>query len=570
MNKIGVVKSKILKKLTESFSTNDKSEMKTIVSKIVSNKEFKEMYLFYEEIENKYFDNVDTAKLYVEELNLILKNKTKNMSKFCKELNENLKGIETETHELYSYLDQLSEDDNLSNLDKKVIAKKKLVEHLTNKKETKIEEGVDYTSNENLLYSVLANNFNALYSQNLNEEQKEELKNILSMSDVDLISSFIPTKSVYSGYTINYSTYDAEIEFWRRLVVNTSHLWRSKGSRKAIEFLFEFIGAPEQLVNFNEHVYMAKKPLNVEIFKLILNEITGTDNITTYNIDEDGFPKILPNTPYTYYQSNGLWYRQTAGQNAGIDILDGNNPHIGPYDGGKDYLDQFRCLIGQFSATTIAIGEDYVTFGNLFKNYSNGLINDYNGQIYLDSFSLDGKPNICFSVTGTVTTDPNPQDVLGLCGCPIGLSDKALLISFDNKSTLKPCTTKSVGAVVEFTGRSVSIKSETIGVLPSKSVLGKEVASVSVSCDYSPQTIISGPPIVVFSSSTQSNVQLVPIECCTTTNTKQSDVNWVDNGNGLGYCLWNYTCGYLELIGFTTQGYGIFYNNLTNPVFLEL
>jgi hypothetical protein len=217
MNKIGVVKSKILKKLTESFSTNDKSEMKTIVSKIVSNKEFKEMYLFYEEIENKYFDNVDTAKLYVEELNLILKNKTKNMSKFCKELNESLKDIETETHELYSYLDQLSEEDNLSNLDKKVIAKKKLVEHLTNKKDVKIEEGVDYTSNENLLYSVLANNFNALYSQNLNEEQKEELKNILSMSDVDLNGSVSELKETILSKVNNILNEETEAELASKL-----------------------------------------------------------------------------------------------------------------------------------------------------------------------------------------------------------------------------------------------------------------------------------------------------------------------------------------------------------------
>jgi hypothetical protein len=217
MNKIGVVKSKILKKLTESFSTNDKSEMKTIVSKIVSNKEFKEMYLFYEEIENKYFDNVDTAKLYVEELNLILKNKTKNMSKFCKELNESLKDIETETHELYSYLDQLSEEDNLSNLDKKVIAKKKLVEHLTNKKDVKIEEGVDYTSNENLLYSVLANNFNALYSQNLNEEQKEELKNILSMSDVDLNGNVSELKETILSKVNNILNEETEAELASKL-----------------------------------------------------------------------------------------------------------------------------------------------------------------------------------------------------------------------------------------------------------------------------------------------------------------------------------------------------------------
>jgi hypothetical protein len=186
MNRIGVVKSKLLKKLTESFGSRSKSEMKQILSKIVTNKDFKEMYLFYEDIENKYFDNSDTAKLYIEELNSILKNKSKVLSTFCEELNNTLGDIEFETNELYSYLDQLTEEDSLNNLDKKIIAKKKLIEHLTKSKNTGSENKSTYTTNENLLYSVLANNFNVLYSDKLNEEQKEELKNILSLTNQDL------------------------------------------------------------------------------------------------------------------------------------------------------------------------------------------------------------------------------------------------------------------------------------------------------------------------------------------------------------------------------------------------
>jgi len=186
MNRLGVVKTKILKKLTESFGSGDKSEMKQILNKIVSNKDFKEMYLFYEEIENKYFDNTDVAKLYVEELNSILKSKSKTITDVCNELNESLQDIEAENNELYSCLDQLAEDDSLSNLDKKIIAKKKLIEHLTTKKDIKLEESISFTGNENLLYSVLANNFNTLYSEKLNENQKEELKTILSLTNEDL------------------------------------------------------------------------------------------------------------------------------------------------------------------------------------------------------------------------------------------------------------------------------------------------------------------------------------------------------------------------------------------------
>jgi hypothetical protein len=186
MNKFGVLKSKMLTKLTESYNQNNKKEVKDILNTIKENKEFKEMYLFYEEIENKYFEDKDIAKLYVEEVSSILKNQTKNISEFTKSLDTKIGNIEINENELYTLLDQLSENDNLNNVDKKVIAKKKLVEHLTTKKEIKIEESTTYTSNENLLHAVLANNFNVLYSNSLNEEQKEQLKNILSISKDDL------------------------------------------------------------------------------------------------------------------------------------------------------------------------------------------------------------------------------------------------------------------------------------------------------------------------------------------------------------------------------------------------
>ena len=66
MKKFGVIKTKILNKLTESYANENKAEIKDILTLIKENKEFKEMYLFYEEIENKYIEDKETAKLYVE------------------------------------------------------------------------------------------------------------------------------------------------------------------------------------------------------------------------------------------------------------------------------------------------------------------------------------------------------------------------------------------------------------------------------------------------------------------------------------------------------------------------
>lgn len=186
MSKFGVLKTKILKKLTESYSSQNKTEMKEILKMIKENKDFKELYLFYEEIENKYFEDKDTAKLYVEELNNILKNKSKKLSEFCNRLNEKLNDIEINENEVYSSLDALLEDDSLSNIDKKVLSKKKLVGHLTTKKQTNESSVPEVVLNESLLHAVLVNNFNVLYTNNLNEEQQEELKTILSMNQEDL------------------------------------------------------------------------------------------------------------------------------------------------------------------------------------------------------------------------------------------------------------------------------------------------------------------------------------------------------------------------------------------------
>jgi hypothetical protein len=189
MSKIGVIKTKLLKKLTESYGSSNKSEMKNILKTIVENKEFKEMYLFYEEIENKYIEDKETAKLYVEGIDTMAKQQVKGLNTFCESLDKKLGDIEVVSNELYEALDQLGVEDSLLNLEKKIVAKKKLVEHLTKKKSVEsIVENTTYTANENLLHAVLVNNFNNLYENTLTQEDKEQLKNILDLNGEDLVT----------------------------------------------------------------------------------------------------------------------------------------------------------------------------------------------------------------------------------------------------------------------------------------------------------------------------------------------------------------------------------------------
>lgn len=187
MNTFGTIKSKLVKKLTESYVSNNKSELKEIIKTIKSDKEFRDLYLFYEDVENKYFDDPETAKLYVEQISLMLLDKKQLVENTCKILDGKLTDVITEENSVYDALDQLLDIDTLKNIDKKLNAKKKIINVITtSKKKQTVTEDVVFTGNEVLLHTVMTNNFNSYFNQSLNEEEKNELKSILTLTDEEL------------------------------------------------------------------------------------------------------------------------------------------------------------------------------------------------------------------------------------------------------------------------------------------------------------------------------------------------------------------------------------------------
>tara|TARA_R110000803_G_scaffold39315_4_gene84845 strand:+ start:40340 stop:43678 length:3339 start_codon:yes stop_codon:yes gene_type:complete len=67
----------------------------------------------------------------------------------------------------------------------------------------------------------------------------------------------------YSGESIGVTPAELDVDIYRRILMNTAHLFKSKGTRKAIEFLFRFIGAPEALIEFNEYVVLADRRIKM-------------------------------------------------------------------------------------------------------------------------------------------------------------------------------------------------------------------------------------------------------------------------------------------------------------------
>ena len=196
--------------------------------------------------------------------------------------------------------------------------------------------------------------------------------------------------SVYNGQSIGKNLIESEYEFYRRLLVNLSHIYKSKGTRNSIEFFLRFLGAPEPMIKINEYVYKVKSKLKestqTDLYDLIQGTkteyvitgytsgdfdggtITGTTNLTRdeYPIDTDGLPRKITNTnDDIFFQKGSGWYDLTLDHRSsnvidesassgttinGVFQLTGRTKTIKTkpkdYTYGEDYFNYFRTLPG--------------------------------------------------------------------------------------------------------------------------------------------------------------------------------------------------------------------------------
>jgi len=262
---------------------------------------------------------------------------------------------------------------------------------------------------------------------------------ISSVLENNLLTSYIqPSQSTYQGHDVGLTAVEADIELWRRLILNTPWIWKSKGTRKSIEFLFRFIGTPLGLIKFNEYIYLAENKIDLDLFQSVLTLNNLSTDISLYPLDSDGFPLPKPNTPEMYFQNDGLWYRQTGGDESTIDITTGNNPHVGPYDGGYRYINQFRELIPNFSAVTITSSTTTLVTTNIFTNYNFGSFTSYSGGTFVDLTTEDGYDfSGCYVVSATTIEDPKKRQDQTDCGCDIPENLRSLSVCIE-KAPPKP------------------------------------------------------------------------------------------------------------------------------------
>jgi hypothetical protein len=173
--------------------------------------------------------------------------------------------------------------------------------------------------------------------------------NISPISNEDFLTSTygVKNKSIYEGWTRDETPSELNFEFYRRLILNASNLFKSKGTRKSVEFLMRMIGAPEALIEFNETIYVADRKISYEDFLNRYATISGgtynqnipgylvgseykikgktysafTTNVVSsnspytiadYPINENGYTKTPDQTNNFFFQKGQGWYEQNS------------------------------------------------------------------------------------------------------------------------------------------------------------------------------------------------------------------------------------------------------------------
>ena len=250
--------------------------------------------------------------------------------------------------------------------------------------------------------SNIANMRNVSYDgiNNVPDVLLKNLANTLGLSTVSLLDEkqvdellYVRQDSQYDAVNLGTNIVDAEYEFYRRLLVNLVELYKSKGTRKSIEFFLQFLGAPEPMIKINEYVYkVVGFPKSLDLENDIWDVIEGTKVTTTLTFDETTFSyitgtttskttydrkeypvienTILPRRAYDdatdmFFQKGAGWYEKTLDHRSSMVLdkelskgtyvngefqLTGRTKTIKTkskdFTYGEDYFDVFRTLPG--------------------------------------------------------------------------------------------------------------------------------------------------------------------------------------------------------------------------------
>jgi hypothetical protein len=196
MNKFGQIKSNIESLLTKSYGKNAfKTNMKSFKSHIIENEKLAEAYFLYDELSKKKGLSKDIVDDYVNECVETIKGTLTTESAKLKEVNMWVsEGLKTDSDNNYTNIDTVVYGTSIKNLEKVLECKNTIKKLLGETEEvTKVTESVNIPLSSML--KIATNTFNREYGD-ISEEEKKELKNLLSLSKTELTEEITLSKGV--------------------------------------------------------------------------------------------------------------------------------------------------------------------------------------------------------------------------------------------------------------------------------------------------------------------------------------------------------------------------------------
>ena len=265
------------------------------------------------------------------------------------------------------------------------------------------------------------NNLPDVLLKNLAENLGLSTLNLFDETNLDDVL-YTRLQSNYDGVSTGTNLVEAEYEFYRRLLINLAHIYKSKGTRASIDFFLKFLGAPEPLIKIDEYVYKVKSiPASFDLQQDIYDAIQGnktysyavfnTTGFTYSNItysasttfDRDGYPVDettgLPRRAYNanegiFFEKGSGWYDITLNHRSPL-VLDTENSTLTGitktlktknkgYTYGEDYFDLYRTLPGLDTGYELVPDVDN-SKGQMVEDDSLLILNRKNIGIYISS-----------------------------------------------------------------------------------------------------------------------------------------------------------------------------------------
>ena len=146
------------------------------------------------------------------------------------------------------------------------------------------------------------------------EDENTLIESLFNLKDLNVEPGLTPT--------------EVDIELWRRIFINAYYLWKSKGTRKSIEFILNMVGLPDSIFEVNEYIYQARHKIDYETksYDLYGPYYSESQLLKLIPFDKNGYPTVPSGVKF-----------QEGGFN-----LSNDNKNFGPYDFGRAYINEYK------------------------------------------------------------------------------------------------------------------------------------------------------------------------------------------------------------------------------------